>query len=993
MKLSITTITKRFDLKQIIASSISTFICASVLSVSTLPISVPSVKAQNTLADFSVLPETLAGDVSANPNILIILDNSGSMGRFSPNENLGVGNIRDPLNRRYIIDGITGTRYLRNRTAWDASSSMSNSFQVRQAMIRVLSDEQFANRINVGLMAFDTEECTYDSEDNNALDPDTAAEINATNLLYECRDINNEVIGDPSRRGFDRSTTGLGLLRANVENLTGAHRERLLQLLAPEPSPYVNELNGSIKNIGTRNFGDEVIDAVVLGTPPTTLSPELEAAEFLPAIGAGSQISLANPIHGILHPFLRDTPNTPSVRENYFADVEFPILSSPDNAYSNSTPLSGSIDSAFRYLLRNDTAVDARFASNTAMTTQFANGLTNREISLVNPAFPTNRLADFAVQFPTADQCEGDFIVILLTDGVASQSAPNNILTGIGQRTGQRASSAGTLDAVASAERLRLRGSDLSEQDFIDSGETPIDLHVIGFNLNGEGLLSANAIAQAGGTDAAVEANTIEGVENAFASILSEALNEGGSRSSVAVVSGADSAIGSFVQPGFVPKMELEEDSPDEEFAIANDLPTEVSWVGQLSNFFIDEFGNFREDTNSDGVLTDADLGFLITSDLEVDITHVTTFTVADDGSAVPGSVQGALVDGSTTSTEPELAFDPFIEVSDLNPIWSANDVFNELPKDNASVSQNRVYGLLPGAAGGRHIFTSLLDPATEMLDTVDFVWSDEENPDAIDPDEVGVFDLPEANSGISGDLNPAAENLINFIRGLEGIDDFRNRTLTGADGVSESFLLGDIVHSTPAQVEAPMLSPTIANSAEVVASFTPFAEHYIDRRRMIYVGANDGMLHAFNGGFWDGLDEDDTDTAGEPRPVSVATTPQPQAVTTGDDQSFALGQEMWAYVPNAVLPHLKFLSDPSYLADTHVAYVDGSTRAYDVKLFDNAGADNCADIAEDATGLGDCRYVNGWGTILVVGLRYGGAPYTGDLDNDPDTDVTWYSM
>ena len=925
------------NFKTINFASASMLARAGLFALGTLFLSSVPAQAQQSLTDFSVLPESLTGDVAANANILIILDNSGSMGRFSAFENSQIGAVQDG---NYVRDGFTDTRYLRGRTAWDASSSLSNSFQVRQAILNVINDPQYTNRVNIGLMAFDTFDCNYDPADNNANNINVARDIDETNLLYECvDDANGNVIGAPvERREFNRSTSGLGLLRANVANLDSAHRIKLNRLLAIEPTPYVND--SGTRNIGVRTVNGNEIDTVIFGTPPTN------PATGGPIVGAGSPASRNNPLHGMVHPFLSNNP-----ADRVIDGTEFPILSSPDNAYSNFTPLSGSLDSAFRYLLRNDTAVDAR----TNLSQDFKDGLVNREISLV----------DSSIQYPTADQCEGDLIVILLTDGVASQIAPTDIVDGVGAGANGTTSTAA---AVASARRLRLRGA-ASEADLdVDNGERPIELFVIGFNLNGSGLTSANQIANAGSStvDAdgnpiparnAVDATSTEEVQNAFEAIFNDALTEGGSRSSLSVVAGADSALGSFIQPGFVP---LRSEVINE--GTVNEETISVSWTGDLANFFIDEFGNFREDTNGNGELDATDFGFLIEFDDGSELTHITRFLVDGDGNVVTGSLQGIANAGNTPTTPIAQAFDVFIEIPDLNPIWSANDQFNALATSEASISQNRNYNALPSVSGGRHILTSL-DGTT----TIPFVWSNANNAARIDPGEVGLFDLPivDANDKID-----ATEDLINFIRGYEGNNDFRNRTLG-----NERFLLGDIVHSTPIQVEAPTMSGI--NSAAVAASFRPYAERYIDRRRMVYVGANDGMLHAFNGGFWDGLDEDDNN----PGDLEVSTTPN-----SGTATGFALGQEIWAYVPRAVYPHLKFLSDQNYLADTHVSYVDGSTRSYEVKLFDNVPGNCAVGTADGVTAADSCRYVNGWGTILVVGLRLGGAPYTGDLDNNPST-------
>lgn len=124
--------------------------------------------------------------------------------------------------------------------------------------------------------------------------------------------------------------------------------------------------------------------------------------------------------------------------------------------------------------------------------------------------------------------------------------------------------------------------------------------------------------------------------------------------------------------------------------------------------------------------------------------------------------------------------------------------------------------------------------------------------------------------------------------------------------------LLGDIVNSAPVYVGAPEMPYT-------EASYREFRKARADRRKMVYVGANDGMLHAF-----------DADT----------------------------GQELFAYVPSTVIPHLRQLSDPNY---RHRFYVDGSPMVADA-------------------------FIGGrWRTILVGGLGAGGqGVYALDI-TDPD--------
>ncbi len=128
---------------------------------------------------------------------------------------------------------------------------------------------------------------------------------------------------------------------------------------------------------------------------------------------------------------------------------------------------------------------------------------------------------------------------------------------------------------------------------------------------------------------------------------------------------------------------------------------------------------------------------------------------------------------------------------------------------------------------------------------------------------------------------------------------------------------LGDIVHATPVFVGAPELAwPDRAPFPEAVP-YSAFKEAQRDRRRMVYVGANDGMLHGFDA---------------------------------------ATGEELLAYVPaslasTAVGQGLHYLTDPAY---THRYYVDMPLTVSDAFIPGrHAGS--------------------AWRTVLLGGLRGGG--------------------
>ncbi|MES2300061.1 MAG: PilC/PilY family type IV pilus protein [Pseudomonadota bacterium] len=96
--------------------------------------------------------------------------------------------------------------------------------------------------------------------------------------------------------------------------------------------------------------------------------------------------------------------------------------------------------------------------------------------------------------------------------------------------------------------------------------------------------------------------------------------------------------------------------------------------------------------------------------------------------------------------------------------------------------------------------------------------------------------------------------------------------------------VLGDIVHSKPILVAAP--SPALHGT-----NYSTFLARYANRPAAIYVGANDGMLHAFD---------------------------------------LRDGSELFAYIPSAVFAALNLLSAPNYAAPS---YVDGSPAAAEALL------------------------------------------------------------
>jgi hypothetical protein len=199
------------------------------------------------------------------------------------------------------------------------------------------------------------------------------------------------------------------------------------------------------------------------------------------------------------------------------------------------------------------------------------------------------------------------------------------------------------------------------------------------------------------------------------------------------------------------------------------------------------------------------------------------------------------------------------------------------------------------------------------------FTWSE------LDTDEQAMFTgldsakLSQLCVSLPGCLPPAlhalagGEALVNFLRGD------RSNEGPGTDTAKyfrqRVSVLGDIVNSGPVYVQKPTKRYSDPGYGEFKVSMSTPTE----RAGMVYIGANDGMLHAFN-----------------------AQT----------------GAETWAFVPGIIMGDLYHLADKSY-ASKHRFFVDGTPVVSDVCV---SGCDD----KETAV----------WKTILVGGLNHGGRGY-----------------
>jgi len=329
-----------------------------------------------------------------------------------------------------------------------------------------------------------------------------------------------------------------------------------------------------------------------------------------------------------------------------------------------------------------------------------------------------------------------------------------------------------------------------------------------------------------------------------------------------------------------------------------------VRWTGYAQGLFIDHIGNFREDTDQDGKLV-YENDYIIKTKYDNVPSSPTYGKVLVDKYGDPNG------DGAADSTTPTILG---LELKDIRPFWE----------------------------GGKQL-ASLASSARNLL-----TWVDSNDDGLVDAGEQMQFST--ANSGTlspylrAGAAPYTADNIINFVRGDE-IAGLRTRMLEVpvGSGTYKVWKLGDPIHSTPTIVAAPRANYNLIYGD---SSYTDFFVRWKDRREVVYVGANDGMLHAFNGGYYHKSDD-----------VTTATVVEHGWYTKNpidNSSGRPLGDELWGYIPYQLLPQLQWLTRADY---THVYYVDLKPTVSDVRIF-----------------TPDADHPNGWGTILIGGFRMGGS-------------------
>lgn len=209
---------------------------------------------------------------------------------------------------------------------------------------------------------------------------------------------------------------------------------------------------------------------------------------------------------------------------------------------------------------------------------------------------------------------------------------------------------------------------------------------------------------------------------------------------------------------------------------------------------------------------------------------------------------------------------------------WSGDLVafnINAVSGAPSTVAWNAATQLNAQASGtGYSTNRSIISFKPSTATGIPFRWpANSASPSSTELDAAQVLAL---NTSPTGTVDTNGASRLNYVRGDTSQSGVRGRPVT---------VLGDIVDSAPFYVGAPA-----SNYSDVLESapYSSFRTSYLSRSPMIYVGANDGMLHGFDAG---------------------------------------TGNEKLAYVPSQMYAKLTQLTSPTY---AHNYFVDGSPTVLD---------------------------------------------------------------
>ncbi|MBX6423042.1 pilus assembly protein [Thermosulfurimonas sp. F29] len=308
---------------------------------------------------------------------------------------------------------------------------------------------------------------------------------------------------------------------------------------------------------------------------------------------------------------------------------------------------------------------------------------------------------------------------------------------------------------------------------------------------------------------------------------------------------------------------------------------SDLTWAGFVNVFWLYAFGtnrNIREDTVENKILD------LCSPTGEPGGDYILHFVVENATGETTIKAYESACNGTEASRTPKETYLHLNTLTGENSpvkVWEAGRKLSQTRAD-----ERKIY--TPAALNSLFPETpvDLTNATYELVDLSQRDYSllgDEDKDGYVDENGESFRGVTFSENGL------AVVDLIDYIYGKDQ-PGWRNRTFTvGTE--NRTWKLGDIVYSTPLVVDYPGYS-------------------------VVYVGANDGLLHAFRLGKkrYDGLGKGQLARICDDTNILCTTN--------------RLGEELWAFAPKNALPYLRYLADPGYC---HLYYVDLEPFLYPV--------------------------------------------------------------
>ena len=414
-----------------------------------------------------------------------------------------------------------------------------------------------------------------------------------------------------------------------------------------------------------------------------------------------------------------------------------------------------------------------------------------------------------------------------------------------------------------------------------------------------------------GEPDTYYEATDGNELEAAITNALSSILKRAASGTAASVLASGEGRGANLVQAVFYPRRRF-----------GNDI---IFWTGENKNlwYYVDPFftnSNIREDTVAES--PDRKLNLINDYIAQLYFDTAASLTKARRYQDTDG-------DGDADIVKPTVSFEG------VKDIWAAGEL---LLLRNITSDPRILYTTITGS--------SLIPFTTANASTLRTYLQ------ATDDTEAQYIIRYANGEGLTtedldGDGTP---DIIGIDRNADGQDDYRRRTVTIGSN-TEVWKFSDVVNSTP-RIAAWVPFNTYDSKYNDTTYKSFISTDDYKNRGMVFTGGNGGMLHAFKLG--------KLELSGLPGNTCTFGA-KDIACLTDSTLSNPIGKEMWAFIPKNALPYLKYIMDPDYC---HVYTIDLSPYLFDASI----GSPTSGDIS------GNVRDVSAWRTILIGGMRLGGA-------------------